>query len=323
MDILKKIIEMFSPEEPQADRQETRMQRKGGLTNQVILDELKKHFEMDLKNRSVGERMLYPMSFTIILYQDDFNARHEDFPFLVPEVVKAFYSIIREQKETHTDYTHPANYWNFHFVPCEMPTVRFGNMEKEVNGGHVLIWATIFDELDQSRTEVSADINISVRSDQSNVIDRININREALPRLDMLSDRHFKIGFNPSLTYDARDRRTTEANAEQQRATVSYRANSKTYTYTMTGDSMRISGRSDHRKDRDIFRLESNLVKETHAEIRYFPEADRFRLVAFGPAIVDEVQVPVSSGGKLQWTELSRKSQIILEDIVLKFESKI
>lgn len=323
MEIVKKIIEMFSPDDPQSDRQEADRLKKKGLTNQMILEELKKHFERDLMDRSVGDRMLYPMSFNIILHQDDFNARHEDFPFIVPEVVKSFYAIIREQKETYADYTHPANYWNFHFVPCEMETVNFGNMEKEVSGGHVLIWATLFDELDRSHTEVSADINVSVCSDQSNVIDRININRDALPRLDMLSDRHFKIGFNPSLTYDVRDQRAMGTNPEQLRAIVSYHANNKKYSFTMTGDSMRISGRSDQRKDRDIFRLESDLVKETHAEIRYFPDAGRFRLVAFGPAIVDEEEVPVSSGGKLQWTDLSRKSQIILEDIFLEFESKV
>lgn len=324
MNIIRRIIEVFAPDEQRTGARGTGQQGGADLTNQRMLDELVADFNCQLEAYSFGERMLYPMSFTIVLHREDFNARRESFVFLVPEVLKAFYAILRERKPAYADATNPAVWWNFHFVPSELPSILCGERELSVEKGHLCILASLFDESGRKDTEVSEQVNISVRRDQSNRVDRVNINREALLRLTLLGDCHFREAFDASLLEDGGERPSQRPQPQpsgQQRALVRYSRQRKTYTYRMEGDRMRISGRSDHRPDRDIFRLESDQVQVNHAEIRFFPEERRFKLAAFAPVTVDEVEVPLSKGGDLRWTELSRRSQLFMGDIDLTFES--
>ena len=51
------------------------------LTNKVILNELTQHFKNRLQSESVGQRMLYPMSFNILMDPQDYDERIQSIPF--------------------------------------------------------------------------------------------------------------------------------------------------------------------------------------------------------------------------------------------------
>ena len=83
------------------------------LTNKVLLNELTSHFKTMLENESVGQRMLYPMSFNILMASADYEERRQSLPFVLPEVVANFYRIIESMKTQYPNYTPPAKYWFF------------------------------------------------------------------------------------------------------------------------------------------------------------------------------------------------------------------
>ena len=64
--MLKKILDFFAPKNesysPKGDEV---------LSNKVLLTELREHFKSELEKLSVGDRMLYPMSFKILLHHED------------------------------------------------------------------------------------------------------------------------------------------------------------------------------------------------------------------------------------------------------------
>ena len=53
------------------------------LTNERIKKMLVNNFEQEIKRRSVGKRMIYPMSFTIVMHHEDYQQHCDDFHLLM------------------------------------------------------------------------------------------------------------------------------------------------------------------------------------------------------------------------------------------------
>ena len=82
--MIRGLLNIFAP------KSSHKVKAEEGLSNQKLLDELVEHFKDQLKNLSVGKRMLYPMSFNILLHHEDYETVKQSFPFVLPEVVKEF-----------------------------------------------------------------------------------------------------------------------------------------------------------------------------------------------------------------------------------------
>ena len=78
--MLQKILDFFAPKASLES-----CKRDEELSNKVLLSELREHFKEELDKLSVGERMLYPMSFKILLHHEDYNNVKESFPFVLPD----------------------------------------------------------------------------------------------------------------------------------------------------------------------------------------------------------------------------------------------
>ena len=114
------------------------------LTNKRLLEELTQHFKTMLEEESVGQRMLYPMSFNILMDPADYEARKHSLPFILPEVVSAFYGIIDDMRSQYPNYTPPAKYWYFQFSSCQLETIQTWNsMPLIVRRGHITTVATL------------------------------------------------------------------------------------------------------------------------------------------------------------------------------------
>ena len=114
------------------------------LTNKRLLEELTSHFKTMLNAESVGQRMLYPMSFNILMDPADYNDRRQSLPFVLPQVVSAFYGIIDDMRQEYPDYTPPAKYWYFQFSACQLGTIQTGDSTPLiVRKGHITTVATL------------------------------------------------------------------------------------------------------------------------------------------------------------------------------------
>lgn len=297
------------------------------LTNKRLLEELTQHFKTMLEEESVGQRMLYPMSFNILMDPADYEARKHSFPFILPEVVSAFYGIIDDRRSQYPNYTPPAKYWYFQFSSCQLGTIQTGNsMPLIVRRGHITTVATLmtFDIKNANNTFVDSNTRVSIKLDDSNVMNDVNVNWSAIKNLDILSDGSFTYNFDSTLCRDSQ-RITDNSNMGEINglAELSYSRAGKNYHFIMKDNLIHISGKNEMRKGQSFFILESDNIIDSHVQIKYIPSEKKFQLAAFGPTRCNSKNIELSSGGNVKWADLSNNSSIFInEEIKVRFEIK-
>ena len=234
------------------------------LTNKRLLEELTSHFKTMLNAESVGQRMLYPMSFNILMDPADYNDRRQSLPFVLPQVVSAFYGIIDDMRQEYPDYTPPAKYWYFQFSACQLGTIQTGDSTPLiVRKGHITTVATLltFDIKEANNVSVNNNTRVSIKLDDSNVMNDVNVNWNAIKNLDVLSDGTFTYNFDNTLSRDTQ-RITDNSNMAEVNgvAELSYSRGGRNYHFIMKDNLIHISGKNEMRKGRSFFILESSEI---------------------------------------------------------------
>lgn len=297
------------------------------LTNKRLLEELTSHFKTMLNAESVGQRMLYPMSFNILMDPADYNNRRQSLPFVLPQVVSAFYGIIDDMRQEYPDYTPPAKYWYFQFSACQLGTIRTGDSTPLiVRKGHITTVATLltFDIKEANNVSVNNNTRVSIKLDDSNVMNDVNVNWNAIKNLDVLSDGTFTYNFDNTLSRDTK-RITDNSNMAEVKgiAELSYSRGGRNYHFIMKDNLIHISGKNEMRKGRSFFILESSEIKDSHVQIKYLPSEKKFQIAAYGPTRLNSRKITESSGGDVYWHDLANNSSIFINDeISVKFEIK-
>lgn len=318
MDFLKKMLDIFKPE---------KLTNEGLITNEGLLKELSSHFKTMLKSESVGQRMLYPMSFNILMTPEDYESRKQSLPFVLPQVVAGFYKIIKEMRVKYPDYTPPAKYWFFQFSACQVGEVQSNNTASLiVRKGHIATVANLLTFDIKEANNVFADTNtrMSIKLDDSNVMNDVNVNWNAIKSLDIIGDGTFCYNFDNNLGGDIQ--RVTDYSSVTDMgglAELTYSRGGRNLHYIMKDNLIHISGRSEKRSGRAFFILEEHDIKDSHVQIKYLPSDKRFQIAAFGPTRLNSRKLVESSGGDLIWHDLANNSSIFINDeISIKFEIK-
>lgn len=297
------------------------------LTNKRLLEELTSHFKIMLNAESVGQRMLYPMSFNILMDPTDYNNRRQSLPFVLPQVVSAFYGIIDDMRQEYPDYTPPAKYWYFQFSACQLGTIQTGDSTPLiVRKGHITTVATLltFDIKEANNVSVNNNTRVSIKLDDSNVMNDVNVNWNAIKNLDVLSDGTFTYNFDNTLSRDTQ-RITDNSNMAEVNgiAELSYSQGGRNYHFIMKDNLIHISGKNEMRKGRSFFILESSEIKDSHVQIKYLPSEKKFQIAAYGPTRLNSRKITESSGGDVYWHDLANNSSIFINNkISVKFEIK-
>lgn len=297
------------------------------LTNKRLLEELSHHFKTVLEEESVGRRMLYPMSFNILMDPVDYEARKLSLPFILPEVVSAFYGIIDDMRIQYPNYTPPAKYWYFQFSSCQMNSIQTANSAPLiVRRGHITTVATLmsFDIKNANNVFVDSNTRVSIKLDDSNVMNDVNVNWNAIRNLDVLSDGVFTYEFDESLNRDSQhiidNSNMMETNGL---AELSYSKVGHNYHFVMKDNLIHISGKNEMRRGRSFFILEDEHIKDSHVQIRYIANKKKFQLAAFGPTRLNSRKLDESKGGEVLWYDLANHSTIFINDeISVRFEIK-
>lgn len=321
MKIIKKLLDIFKGDK---DRDGLNSDQ---LTNKRLLEELTSHFKTMLNEESVGQRMLYPMSFNILMDPVDYNNRRQSLPFVLHQVVLAFYGIIDDMRQEYPDYTPPAKYWYFQFSACQLGTIQTGDSPPLiVRKGHITTVATLltFDIKEANNVSVSNNTRVSIKLDDSNVMNDVNVNWNAIKNLDVLSDDTFTEKFDYTLGRDTQ-RSTDNSNMAEVNgiAELSYSRGGRNYHFVMKDNLIHISGKNEMRKGRSFFILESPEIKDSHVQIKYLPSEKKFQIAAYGPTRLNSRRITESSGGDVYWHDLANNSSIFINDeISVKFEIK-
>lgn len=321
MKILKKLLDIFKGSKDGDGLNSDQ------LTNKRLLEELTSHFKTMLNAESVGQRMLYPMSFNILMDPADYNNRRQSLPFVLPQVVSAFYGIIDDMRQEYPDYTPPAKYWYFQFSACQLGTIQTGDSTPLiVRKGHITTVATLltFDIKEANNVSVNNNTRVSIKLDDSNVMNDVNVNWNAIKNLDVLSDGTFTYNFDNTLSRDTQ-RITDNSNMAEINgiAELSYSRGGHNYHFIMKDNLIHISGKNEMRKGRSFFIIESSEIKDSHVQIKYLPSEKKFQIAAYGPTRLNSRKITESSGGDVYWHDLANNSSIFINnEISVKFEIK-
>lgn len=297
------------------------------LTNKRLLAELVAHFKCMLEDESVGQRMLYPMSFNILMDPIDYENRKQSLPFVLPQVVASFYAIIEDKRNEYPDYTPPAKYWFFQFTSCQVGKIQLDDSTPLiVRRGHITTVATLltFDIKEANNVSVDNNTRVSIKLDDSNVMNNINVNWNAIKSLDVLSEGTFIYNFDNTLDQNTQHITSNSNIAETNGlADLSYTNNGQTIHFTMKDDLIHISGKNELRNGRSIFKIDSPNIIDSHVQIRYNKTEQKFQIAAYGPIRLNSRKIEVSQGRDVKWFDLANNSNIFINDEkVVHFEIK-
>ena len=290
---------------------------KSKVTNQTLYKELIDHFKTDMEELSVGRRILYPMSFNILLYPDDYDRVGESLPFILPEVIAGFYAAIKSKRDSilDSDATPPATYWFFQFASSSVKTEdkkeSFIIPGEIVTVGHL----TTFDIKKAQEGTTTENVRLSVKCQNSDV-NKNNINKDALLGMEILTNNAYTFNFDKSMSEKLSDIQSSQRGGENALATLTYSVGSTNVHLDMLDELVILSGPKDTRKMGNIMIIKNEAVEVGHVQIRYVRETNRFQLCAYSRTRLNMRDVPLSVGGTPIWKDMSFNSTILLNDVV-------
>lgn len=328
MNFLKKILDKFKPEEPilplspEVPNPNPGSVSSNTITNQQLLDQLVSHFSEALLNESVGNRMLYPMSYNVIMHNEDYNARIQALPFVLPEIVAAFYRKISEMSNRFPNYNPPAKYWFFQFSGCNVESIPQGGNVLNIQKGRLTTIAQLLtsDASEPSGTSIETNVNVSIKIEGSDVMAGTNIDPNALKNLDMVSENIFKFKFDPTLNGDTKK---IQAYSNMELAELSYTDGAYNYKFSMQDNLIHVSGNGDIRKGREFFKVKNDNIQNSHVQIKHDQVEQKFYIATFGNTRVNGKAVQMSEGGNVIWHPLANNSTIFFPEAMMSLKFKI
>ncbi len=322
MGILKKALEKLRPDTDKGSGKTDSGQGRSKVTNKILYNELIEHFKVDMEELSVGRRILYPMSFNILLHPSDYDRVGESLPFILPEVVAGFYAAIKAKKASmqESDATPPATYWFFQFASSKVKTE--DDQESFIKPGEIVTVGRLvtFDIKAQKgmRTE---NLGLSIKCQNSNV-NQNNINQEALLGMEILTNNAFMFNFDKNMSEKLGDIQSSQRGGNNALATLTYSDGTTNVHLKMLDDLVILSGPQETRNMENIMIINSEAVEVGHVQIRYVKEANKFQLCAYSKTRLNMREVPLSVGGVPIWKDMSFNSDIFLNDEVnVKFKA--
>ncbi|MFI3278416.1 MAG: hypothetical protein SNH13_04490 [Rikenellaceae bacterium] len=290
------------------------------LTNRRLLVEFVELFQSKLENLSVGRRMLYPMSFNIVMHEADYANLKETLRFTLAEVVSEFGRCILKYSDQFPNFTPPAKEWAFQISESKLERIPLGgdNVLEIKRGEIAVIEAGIYTFDVNGADCVKEDVNlrVSFKANNSDVYSTININPETLLGFDSLSEGAYRFPFDNTLSKTS-DELLGDSNSEGDAyAELSYSSGGSKYTFTMKDDLIDISGSDETRSGRSIFKIKDSHLINRHIQIKYLNAEKRFQIVAYGKARLNGRKIETSVGSNIIWYDLANNSKIFINDEV-------
>ena len=270
-----------------------------------------------MEELSVGRRILYPMSFNILLYPDDYDRVGESLPFILPEVIAGFYAAIKSKRDSilDSDATPPATYWFFQFASSSVKTE--DKQESFIIPGEIVTVGhlTTFDIKKAQEGSTTENVRLSVKCQNSDV-NKNNINKDALLGMEILTNNAYTFNFEKSMSEKLSDIQSSQRGGNNALATLTYSVGSTNVHMDMLDELVILSGPKDTRKMGNIMIIKNEAVEVGHVQIRYVRETNRFQLCAYSRTRLNMRDVPLSVGGTPIWKDMSFNSTILLNDEV-------
>ncbi len=325
-----------------------------GLTNKKILKEIVKRFKGELEFRSVDDRMIYPMTFTVVMHNDDYQNHKVDIQLFIEQAVQRFYEIILKYKTKHPIYTNPAKYWTFRFIPGLTAEMQLEGKSIPVQKGEIFIMASILDITDENYS--SNNVNVSLPVGKSAKLQKLNINLDAFKNF---------VGVDEPIFIDWEDPSKPKVNAKQDiepnvgqafvdaskkeesskknpfadmpgwsgkgspfmnvnhnsdnTPKLAYKLEGEVTDYYIKNDTCWVAGNEGNQDKPDTFYVKSKKVMNPHLLLQKDNASGKYKMAAFGPAKMEEQDLPVSAINNLKWIWLDQSVNINMNGFVVRF----
>lgn len=301
------------------------------VTNAFILKEMVKHFSEELNSRSVGKKMIYPMTFYLHMHPDDYQIRKDDFPFFLSEIVNEFYQVILKNIKRYPDYKGPAAKWDFYLMPCMESEFVVGGHKFSIKQGDIIVWSSLYDLTNLESQEKYKNINVSVRLDKSKMLTNINVDHLVMHNLQFVDDNHIRVEWKDPVGKQQNIIQQTQREKQNFQGlkigigVLSYtQLDQKEERFVIRTNTCKISNELDTRQDPTIFKIKHPKVGIQHAEIKYNRITNTFEFAAYQPTTINGVAVPISEGVEQKWVPLKNNSVLILaKNVVINFKKLI
>lgn len=286
------------------------------INNQVLFDELVAHFTYELEELSVQKRMLYPMSFNVLLHPDDYAMRADSFQFILPQIVEEFYKIIKRKSRKYPNFMPPAIDWTFQFTPCTLKSVeKHGESQIIEKGKRIATIASMFALDWGNNMTTDTNIHFSVKPQNSRPGGNNNINMGAIGNIEFVGKTAYSIPFDKNLQCDLKNpMQAVDIGKIKGLATLTYSDGGQNMHYEMKDSLIHISGSQDKRESRSIFKLPQDHISDSHVQIQYRAEDALFQIAAFGETYLNGQKMELSVGAP-KWVHLSNHSQIFMNGV--------
>ncbi|MCQ2260159.1 MAG: hypothetical protein MJZ77_02075 [Bacteroidales bacterium] len=295
---------------------------KKGINNQDILDHLVAQMSEEIEKKSLGKTMIFPMSFNILMNDADFQQHRQEFSLIIDPILDGLYEVLNKYRSKYPQCRPGALSWYFQFGGCDVRDN--GTSIIPILPGEIVSTASVCTlNLREAASNTTQEINttVSLRPQNSNLNDQLNLNRDILIGLNMVNDCTFAPKFDESkLNGGSVD--TRYINRDKGLADISYSVAGRTTHYHMKDRLITVSGSAETRtQERSIFIVEDDKVKIQHLQIRQNQDTGRFQLAAYHDQVfLNGVPVDTSVGGNVHWEDLPNNSSIfIANSIQLEF----
>lgn len=290
------------------------------MTNQVVMNELAKNFEMKLKEVSFDEIVTFPMSFTVIMNDTDYQLVKDYTPLLAEQAVKTFYKVIEKNMTEGRICKNLATYWNICFVPC------YGE-ESEMNGeviytkpGMIQTLSSVHDTVLKKDEGEEGGSQFTVTVSGSAFYGDVNINKEALKNLTLVDKTHFRIPWTPLGSMPVQPTNVAHKPAG---ITVA-KLIGQGLEFSLQSGTYMISGASETRNEHNIFKVNNDYVMKGHVHIQYIEKDNKFKIAAFSDTTLNGEDLPLSKPGDIRWMDLANGATLELAgEVELSFKTLI
>lgn len=322
--MMKRLIELLSPSEGEYNQ--------SGLTNKRLIERIADEFEAELDKASTDDKILFPMSFTILLHPNDYSKISQYFAPVTQSIVQNFYKIIEKHKEkSFTEkcvgvfFKKPNIYrevtpigYNWEFILTKTTVSNVGGIEVGIDNPAFIISATA--RVYGSNVSASSSVKVSVSCLNSDPSKSTEMNIDTLKGINLIGDNHYLISFNKNLLYTDNDAKSSEGNYGY----LEYKEKGKVYTFTIKDEIVSISGAKDKRTQRNIFKIPTSELKNDHVQIKFEKSSEKYYI----STIADDTRLNqrkiTQSIGTPVWVEMPNNSEIFMSGIFsVRFKKNI
>ena len=328
IDLFGKIKAILSGKIEENDTEEPLLSKP--LTNQDLANKVFEVYKKRFKEETVDQEMLFPTCFRIYLHSTDFKARKEAFAVVSRAMANKFNAFNRTEMHKYKENTPKSPIWLFQFVEFKDDTIV--NEIDNIKMGEVYTISTLYSQnFSKDKDNISNESGVTmtkVPKNSKNPKNMYNINQDAFLSMEMLDGNRFTIDINRNYEDVTSVPRSEDRTQVYEMDALAYLICDKNFVsgaktgnkYNIMTNYIYVSGKNDARTGKEYAKVNYSLP-DSIVQIKH--DNGKFLLAAFGKVRLNQMLVPESKGGNIQWIELSDNSKMLINDEVsIKFEKQ-